>query len=98
MHIVLRGTPYLERCREYEQIQIKNSMIDILGDENEADIDPKKMVDFYGCNTAQKRSRKMREILNDEVKALSREQRAALIDAADRRQNVFADPDIYSKI
>jgi hypothetical protein len=48
-------------------------MIDILGDENEADMDPKKMVDFYGCNTAQKRARKLKEILNDEVKALSRE-------------------------
>lgn len=48
-------------------------MIDILGDENEADMDPKKMVDFHGCNTAQKRARKLKEILNDEVKALSRE-------------------------
>lgn len=56
------------------------------------------MEDQTGCNTTAKRMKRLREILTDEVRTLTREQRAGLLEAADRRSGAFYDPDILSRL
>lgn len=95
-HIALRGTVALEKCRDYEHSTLQAMILKILGTETPADY--QFMQDHLSNDSHIKRVKNLRVILLEEAKALTRDQRTALVEVADRRGNVFEGSQIVDKL
>lgn len=89
--MAFRGTAYLEKAKDYETEQLKAYILEILADESDHRVDSVELSDPPGVHTHTQKIKRLREILTEEVKLLTREQRLGLLDAADRRGAVFSD-------
>lgn len=73
--MAFRGTSWLEKAKDYETELLKIYILEILADEQDHRFDKSEpeLLDPPGTKTQLQKTKRLREILIDEIKVLTRE-------------------------
>ncbi len=76
--MALKGTEYIDRCKEFENLQLKQFMMDILADDTEYTNTPsifenQDLEDLPGVKTYKQKLKKLRFLLLDEANSLTKD-------------------------